>query len=57
MSVLEIKYFKSRLEETMWKTLILMVEIITYDLVMKIKQSDIFALLTDEISGCLILVN
>lgn len=41
----------------MWKTLILMVEIITYDLVMKIKQSDIFALLTDEISGCLILVN
>ena len=51
MGVLEIKYFKSRLEETMWKTLILMAEIITYDLAMKIKQSDIFALLTDEISG------
>ena len=50
MGVSEIKYFETRSEPTLRKMLILIAQTIVDDLVIKIKQSDVFGLLTDEVT-------
>ena len=50
MGVSEIKYFETRSEPTLRKMLLLIAQTIVSDLVVKIKQSDVFGLLTDEVT-------
>ena len=50
MGVSEIKYFETRSEPTLRKMLLLIAQTIVSDLVVKIKQSDVFRLLTDKVT-------
>ena len=50
MGVNDIKYFETRSEPVLRKMLILIADTIIQDLVDKIKQSDVYALLTDEVT-------
>lgn len=51
MSVSEINYFESRPEPKLWKMLILIGETNTSDLVIKLKKSDVFGLLTYKVTN------
>ena len=50
MGVHEIKYFETRSEPVLRKMLLLIAKTIIQDLVDKIKESDVYALLTDEVT-------
>ena len=51
MGVHEIKYFETRSEPVLRKMLLLIAKTIIQDLVGEIKESDIYALLTDEVTN------
>ena len=50
MGVHEIKYFETQSEPVLRKMLLLIAKTIIQDLVDKIKESDVYALLTDEVT-------
>ena len=50
MGLNELKYFETRSEPILRKMLILIAKTIVSDLIGKIKDSDVFGLLTDEVT-------
>ena len=50
MGIKEIKYFETWLETVLRKTLLLIAKVIIEDLVSKIKKSNVYSLLIDEVT-------